>query len=435
VTTISLVFLGHVDHGKSTILGHFLYQIGVIDERTKNQAEEEAEKNQMDKWKWAFLLDSLAEERARGKTSDIAFQPFSTDKRNFMLIDTPGHRDFVPATIRGATQADACILVVSAESGDLASGMKIGDERSPGGQTRELAIIGSVLGIENVIVAINKMDAIKYKETEFNKAVKEVMNLLKEVRSPWLQILTKESFIPISGWQGDNLTEKSDNMPWYNGATLYEALDNLSVEKITKQSTMRFLGQDVYDIPGLGTVINGRVIEGLLKSEQKVRLLPEGTEAEIRSLFTFQEEDISSLEKGSYGIVQLRGVEKDSIIEGAVLAPLDEDIKQIKEITARMLVLESTKKPLIPGKKLILHCGTANASITIEEIVEIQKQKKKRPSSTKVKIAFPGDIAILKISLDSSIVVEKFTDHPILGRVILRSMGDTIAVGIVTDFQ
>lgn len=434
--TTSLVFLGHVDHGKSTILGHFLYQIGIINERTKKQAFAEAEKSNMEKWSWAFLLDSLAEERARGKTSDIAFQPFETENQKFMLIDTPGHRDFVPATIRGATQADACILVVSAEKSDLSSGLKINDGSNPGGQTRELAIIGSVLGIENVIVVINKMDAVNYTKNEYESTVKKVMDLFKDIQSPWLKKISKNSFIPISGWFGDNLTKKSENMKWYEGPTLSEALDQIPISEEKKDKGMRFLGQDIYDIAGLGTVINGRVIEGKLNIGDMVTVLPEGTLSEVKSLMTFREEETQLLDKGSYGIVQLKGINRDNLDTGTVLAPASESKLATKNfIDARVLVLESTERPLIPGKSLIMHCGTNSTSVRIEEIISIEKQRKQRKQLGSVKIAYPGDLITMKLSIDSPIVIEKFIDQPILGRIILRNMGNTVAVGIVTNFN
>ena len=225
-------------------------------------------------------------------------------------------------------------------------------------------------------------------------------------------------------------------MDWYDGPTLFEALDKIPMSSEKKNKGMRFLGQDIYEIAGLGTVINGRVIEGKLNNGDKVTVLPEGTVTEVKSLMTFKEEETEVLEKGSYGIVQLKGITKDSIILGTVLAPASESKSATKNfIVARILVLESTKRPLIPGKSLIMHCGTNSTSVRIEEIIKIEKKKKQRKQLGNVKIAYPGDLVRLKLSIESPIVIEKFSDHPILGRIILRSMGNTVAVGIVTDFN
>ncbi|MFX0126436.1 MAG: GTP-binding protein, partial [Candidatus Hodarchaeota archaeon] len=207
--TISLVWIGHVDHGKSTTLGHLLYQIGAIDPRVMEKLKVEAAQHQMDSWKWAYILDSLPEERQRGITSDIAFYPFKTEERNFMLIDAPGHRDFVKNMIRGAAQADACVLVVSAVPNDLKSGLKIGGQNDPGGQTREHAILASVLGINQLIVVVNKIDLVGYSEEHYNQAIKHIKTLLKEIQSPWEKEIHKIPFIPVCGLLGDNLIQPS----------------------------------------------------------------------------------------------------------------------------------------------------------------------------------------------------------------------------------
>lgn len=208
--TISLIWIGHVDHGKSTTLGHLLAQIGVIDPRTIEKLKEEAIQNQMESWQWAYVLDSLPEEKQRGITSDIAFYPFKTQERNFMLIDAPGHRDFVRNMIRGAAQADACVLVLSAVPNDLKSGLKKGKINDPGGQTREHAILASVLGIGQIIIAINKMDLVNYQEEAFKLAVKSIKELFSEIQSPWMKNFDSIPIVPISGYFGENLIESSN---------------------------------------------------------------------------------------------------------------------------------------------------------------------------------------------------------------------------------
>ena len=223
--TISLIWIGHVDHGKSTTLGHLLSQIGAIDVRTIEKLEEEAIEHQMESWTWAYILDTLPEEKQRGITSDIAFYPFETEKRNFMLIDSPGHRDFVKNMIRGASQADACVLVISAVPNDLKSGLKVGGYQDPGGQTREHAILASVLGINQVIIAINKMDQVEYRQDRYHEAVDKIKQLFREIQSPWTKQIESIPFIPICGLAGENLSEHSGQMEWYDGYTLLEALN------------------------------------------------------------------------------------------------------------------------------------------------------------------------------------------------------------------
>jgi elongation factor 1-alpha len=216
---MNLVVIGHVDHGKSTTLGHFLYNLGVIDERTIKTYEEEAKKLGKESFKYAWILDRVKEERERGLTIDLAFQRFETKKYYFTLIDAPGHRDFVKNMITGASQADAAILVVSAKKGEAEVGI------APGGQTREHAYLSFVLGIKQLIVLINKMDdtSVNWAKERYDEVRQMAADLLKTIGYD----VSKIHFIPVSGWLGDNLTEKSKNIPWYNGPTLLEALDML----------------------------------------------------------------------------------------------------------------------------------------------------------------------------------------------------------------
>ena len=287
--SISLIWIGHVDHGKSTTLGHLLAQIGAIDERSLKKLEEEAAEHQMETWKWAYILDTLPEEKERGITSDIAFYPFETEKRNFMLIDSPGHRDFVKNMIRGASQADACVLVVSAVPNDLKSGLKSGGFQDPGGQTREHAILASVLGINQVIIAINKMDLVNYSEERYNNAVKTIKDLLTEIQSPWAQKLDKIKFIPVSGLKGENLSNKSTKMEWFKGYTLLEALNAFVSVEHERKKEMRFIGYDILERHGFGTFLLGKVLSTSLKPGDTVKILPQGIESEIKEVWIQEE--------------------------------------------------------------------------------------------------------------------------------------------------
>ena len=274
----SLITLGHIDHGKSTTMGHFLAEIGAVDQRTIERLETESADLKRASWKWAFVLDSTEEERAGGITADIAFQPFTIDNKPYMLIDAPGHRDYVKNAIRGAVLADACMVLVSVVSNDLRSGLKQGSGSSdPGGQTREHCILGSVLGINQVIFLINKMDAVNYSEESFNEAVLTIKNFLKEVQSPWLRLLNDQSFIPISGLEGDNLVTKSAKLDWWKGPTVKEALAKFTPINKNMDHT-RFLTHDSFEMPGIGTVLHGRFSSPILKSAPKVKLYPKNNE-------------------------------------------------------------------------------------------------------------------------------------------------------------
>ena len=430
--TISLIWIGHVDHGKSTTLGHLLSMIGAIDSRTMEKLKEEAIEYQMESWQWAYVLDTLPEEKQRGITADIAFYPFETEERNFMLIDSPGHRDFVKNMIRGASQADACVLVVSAVPNDLKSGLKLGGTQDPGGQTREHAILASVLGINQVIIAINKMDQVDYREDRYLAAVKMVKQLIKDIQSPWGQLIGKIPFIPISGLAGENLSSPSDKMSWYKGNTLLDALNSLEGVKFESNKEMRFIGYDIVERHGFGTFLMGKVLSSSINTNDKVTILPLGIKSEVKELWE-QDKKLDSLEPGQHGSVLLRNLPKDILDEGIVLAPGDSSYEFVTKIQTRLLILEGT---FVPGTSVVFHCGASYTTAQISQISKILNKNPKhkklpREFEGKITIAFEGELVEAEIVVNSPLVVQKFSDYPELGRIILRHSGQTIAVGII----
>jgi elongation factor 1-alpha len=243
---INLVVIGHVDAGKSTATGHLIYKCGGIDKRTIEKFEKEAAEMGKASFKYAWVLDKLKAERERGITIDIALWKFETAKSIFTIIDAPGHRDFIKNMITGTSQADAAILVIASPQGEFEAGI------SKDGQTREHALLAYTLGVKQMIVALNKQDdkTVNYSKDRYDEIQKEVSSYLKKVGyNP-----EKVPFIPISGWNGDNMIEKSDNLKWYTGPTLIEALDALEPPKRPANLPLRLPLQDVYKIGGIGTV-------------------------------------------------------------------------------------------------------------------------------------------------------------------------------------
>lgn len=273
---MNLVVIGHVDHGKSTLVGHLLYRLGYIEEKKLKELEEQAKSRGKESFKFAWILDKMKEERERGITIDLTFMKFETKKYVFTIIDAPGHRDFVKNMITGASQADAAILVVSARKGEFEAGM------STEGQTREHLLLARTMGIEQIIVAVNKMDApdVNYDQ----KRYEFVVSVLKKFMKGLGYQVDKIPFIPVSAWKGDNLIERSPNMPWYNGPTLVEALDQLQPPAKPVDKPLRIPVQNVYSIPGAGTVPVGRVETGVLRVGDKVVFMPPGVVGEVRSI-------------------------------------------------------------------------------------------------------------------------------------------------------
>uniref|UniRef100_A0A0E0GHL8 Elongation factor 1-alpha n=1 Tax=Oryza nivara TaxID=4536 RepID=A0A0E0GHL8_ORYNI len=256
-THINIVVIGHVDSGKSTTTGHLIYKLGGIDKRVIERFEKEAAEMNKRSFKYAWVLDKLKAERERGITIDIALWKFETTKYYCTVIDAPGHRDFIKNMITGTSQADCAVLIIDSTTGGFEAGI------SKDGQTREHALLAFTLGVKQMICCCNKMDATtpKYSKARYDEIVKEVSSYLKKVGyNP-----DKIPFVPISGFEGDNMIERSTNLDWYKGPTLLEALDQINEPKRPSDKPLRLPLQDVYKIGGIGTVPVGRVETGVLK--------------------------------------------------------------------------------------------------------------------------------------------------------------------------
>lgn len=422
---LNLIMIGHVDHGKSTMTGHILYRLGYFDEKTMKEIEEQAKKMGKESFRFAWLLDRLKEERERGLTISLSYMKFETKKYFFTIIDAPGHRDFVKNMITGASQADAAILVVSARKGEFEAGM------SAEGQTREHAILARTMGINQLIIAINKMDATEppYSEKRYKEIVEVLSKFLKSIGYD----VSKVPFIPISAWTGENLIERSPNMPWYNGPVLVEALDYLVPPAKPIDKPLRIPIQDVYSISGVGTVAVGRVESGVLKSGDKVSIMPPALTAEVKSIETHHVK-IEKAEPGDNIGFNLKGVERKDIKRGDVVGPIDSPPVVADEFTARVMVVWHPTAIAV-GYTPVIHIHTASVACRISEIVakldpRTGKELEKNPQFIK-----QGDIAIVKFKPIKPLVVEKYSDFPGLGRFAMRDMGKTIGVGQVIDVK
>ncbi|EPY18994.1 elongation factor 1-alpha [Strigomonas culicis] len=273
---MNLVVVGHVDAGKSTATGHLIYKCGGIDKRTIEKFEKEAADIGKASFKYAWVLDKLKAERERGITIDIALWKFESPKSVFTIIDAPGHRDFIKNMITGTSQADAAVLMIDSTQGGFEAGI------SKDGQTREHALLAFTLGVKQMIVCCNKMDdkTVNWSQDRYNEITKEVGAYLKKVGYN----VEKVRFIPISGWLGDNMIEKSDNMSWYKGMTLLESLDSLEPPVRLVDKPLRLPLQDVYKIGGIGTVPVGRVETGVMNPGDVVTFAPANVTTEVKSI-------------------------------------------------------------------------------------------------------------------------------------------------------
>ncbi|MCI4396587.1 MAG: translation elongation factor EF-1 subunit alpha [Thermoprotei archaeon] len=420
---LNLVVIGHVDHGKSTTVGHILYRLGFIDPKKMAELEAEAQKRGKESFKFAWLLDNLKEERERGVTIDLSFMKFETKKYYFTIIDAPGHRDFVKNMITGASQADAAILVVSARKGEFEAGM------SPEGQTREHLLLAKTMGIDQLIVAINKMDATEppYSQERY----KQVVDILTKFMKGLGYDTSKMQFIPISGWMGDNLIERSPNMPWYTGPTLVEALDQLQIPPKPLDKPLRIPIQAVYAISGIGTVPVGRVETGVLKKGDRIVFMPPAVVGEVRSI-EMHHTQVEKAEPGDNIGFNVRGVTKTDIKRGDVAGHLTNPPTVAKEFVARVFIYQHPSA-ITKGYTPVIHAHTASISAKIVEIISkldprTGKEAEKNPQMIKT-----GDAAMIRFAPIKQMVIEKFNEFPPLGRFAMRDMGKTIGIGIVID--
>jgi len=415
---MNLVFIGHVDHGKSTSVGRLLFDSGNIDEQTMRKLKEKAQELGKAGFEFAFVMDNLKEERERGVTIDLAHKKFDTKKYYFTIIDAPGHKDFIKNMITGAAQADAGVVVVAANDGVMA-------------QTKEHIFLARTLGVDQLIIAVNKMDMVKYDEAKFNDVKKQVEELLKTVGyDP-----SKITFLPIAALPGDNIVKKSENMAWFKGKTLLEELDELSIPEKPTTLPLRLPIQDVYNITGIGVVPVGRVETGIMKIGQKVTVVPgregKGVSGEVKTI-EMHHEQMQEAKPGDNVGFNVRGIGKKDIARGDVLGPSDNVPTMATEFTAQIVVLNHPTVMTV-GYTPVFHIHTAQVACQITAI-----EKKLNPATGETLAENPdfiknGDAAIVKVKPVQPLCIEKQKDIPQLSRFAIRDSGATVSAGMCID--
>ncbi len=413
---MNLVFIGHVDHGKSTTVGRLLLDTGHIEPHVIEKYRKEAEQKGKATFEFAWVMDGLKEERERGLTIDVAHKRFNTQKYYFTIIDAPGHRDFVKNMITGTSQADAAVIVCSAIEG-------------PQAQTKEHIFLARTLGVNQIIIDVNKMDAVKYDQAKYEETKKAVTELLKTVGYKVDEI----PFIPCSGYKGDNIASKSANTPWYKGPTMVEALDALKSPSKATDKPLRLPVQDIYSITGVGTVPVGRVETGVIKPDMKIIFMPSNKVGEVKSV-EMHHEQMAKAEPGDNVGFNVRGIAKTDVKRGDVAGPVDNPPTVAKSFTAQIMVLNHPSVITV-GYTPVFHCHTAQVACTFTEL-----QKKLDPRTGTVKEENPqflktGDAAIVKITPTKPLAIEKAKEFPQLGRFAVRDMGQTVAAGMVIDIE
>lgn len=404
----NVVFIGHVDHGKSTTVGRMLFDAGTVDEQTMRKLKEKAAELGKAGFEFAYTMDTLKEEQERGVTIDLSHKKFETDKYEYTIIDAPGHADFIKNMITGVSQADAGVLVVAATDGVNA-------------QTKEHAYLSKTFGIDQLIVAVNKMDMVKYAESRFNEVKLELEKLLNPLG------FKKIRFVPIASLVGDNVVKKGDNMGWWTGETLLQMLDGFETGEKPTGLPLRMPIQDVYAIKGVGLVPVGRIETGVLKSGMKIVAVPgktgTGMAGEVKDIEMHHEKVPEALPGFNVGF-SAKGYNKGDLAKGDVIGATTAPPTLVSEFTGQVIVLNHPSVITV-GYSPVFHIHTAQVSCRVTQIV------KKLNGDMAVNPDFirNGDAAIVKFQPLKPVVIETRDTIPQLARFAIRDSGKTVAAG------
>ncbi len=412
---LNIVFIGHVDHGKSTTVGRLMLETGHIPEHLIENLKEEAEEKGKGGFEFAYVMDNLKEERERGVTIDIAHKEFDTDNYYFTVIDAPGHRDFVKNMITGTSQADAAVLVVDAKDGVMA-------------QTKEHMFLARTLGVGQMIIAVNKMDAVNYDQGRFDDVVKEISKLAQTVGFKPDEV----PFVPISALTGDNVAEPNDDLGFAD-MTLLDALNGLQEPEKPVDKPLRIPIQDVYSITGIGTVPVGRIETGVLKLNDGIVFQPSDSSGEVKSIEMHHEEH-ESAEPGDNIGFNVRGVGKDDIRRGDVAGHPDNPPSVAKTFKAQVAVLQHPSV-IAEGYTPVFHIHTSQVACMFEELVSKLDPKTGEPQEESPDYLKTGDIGIVKIRPTRPISLENSKENPHMSRFAVRDMGQTVAAGLCLEIE
>ena len=417
---VSLIFMGHVDAGKSTMGGNLLYLTGSVDKRTIEKYEREAKEAGRQGWYLSWVMDTNKEERNDGKTIEVGKAYFETEKRRYTILDAPGHKMYVSEMIGGASQADVGILVISARKGEYETGFE------KGGQTREHALLAKTQGVNKMVVVINKMDdpTVNWSEERYNQCVTNISNFLKAIGYNKDDVV----FMPVSGYSGAGLKDRVDLKvcPWYNGPSLLEYLDSMT--HMDRHINAPFMLPIAGKMKDLGTVVEGKIESGHIKKGQSTLLMPNKIPVEIQNIYNETEAEVDMAICGEQVKLRIKGVEEEDISAGFVLTSPKNPIKSATKFVAQIAIVE-LKSIISAGFSCVMHLHTAIEEVTITKLLHKLEKGTNRKSKRPPAFAKKGMKIIAVLETEAPVCVETYQDYPQLGRFTLRDQGTTIAIG------
>ncbi|EIW61427.1 eukaryotic polypeptide chain release factor 3 [Trametes versicolor FP-101664 SS1] len=421
---LNIVFIGHVDAGKSTMGGNILYLSGMVDKRTMEKYEREAKEAGRDSWYLSWALDSTPQERAKGKTVEVGRAYFETDSRRYTILDAPGHKTFVPSMISGAAQADIAILVISARKGEFETGFE------KGGQTREHIMLVKTAGVSKVIVVINKMDepTVQWSKVRYDE-IKD--KLTPFIKAAGFNIKTDVTFIPVSAYTGANLKDRVAKgvADWWDGPALLEHLDTMPmVDRKLNAPLMMPVSEKYKD---MGTIIVGKIESGHIRKGDSLLLMPNKNIVEVAAIHNEMEDEITSAMCGDNVRIRVRGVDDEDISPGFVLTSPTNPIHAVRQFEAQLAILDH-KSIICAGYSAVMHCHTLAEEVTLAALLHYFDKATGRKSKKPPQFAKRGQKIVALIETTEPVCVERFVDYPQLGRFTLRDEGKTVAIGKIT---
>ncbi|KAI9145390.1 P-loop containing nucleoside triphosphate hydrolase protein [Paraphysoderma sedebokerense] len=420
---LNLVFIGHVDAGKSTMGGHILYVTGMVDKRTLEKFEREAKEANRESWYLSWALDTNKEERAKGKTVEVGKAHFETDKRKYTILDAPGHKNYVPNMIGGAAQADIAVLVISARKGEFETGFE------KGGQTREHAMLVKTAGIRKLVVVINKMDdpTVGWSAERYNECVSKLTPFLKQVG---YNPKTDLYFMPVSGFTGANLKDRVEPKvcPFYSGPSLLEYLDNVSLDNRLISGPLIMPVTDKFK--EMGTMVSGKIESGRVKKGDSVMVMPIKRVCEVLGIYE-EEDEVNTAKCGDNARLRLKGVEEEEIHIGFVVCDTVKPVAAVTSFEAQLVILE-TKSIICAGYSAVMHIHTAIEEVTLSALLHTVDKKTGRKTKKPPMFVKKGQMVIARLETTHPICIDTFKVLPQLGRFTLRNENTTVAMGKVT---